>query len=208
MCGGTHVKNTLSIRNFLIISESSIASGIRRIEAISGKKSINYLSERNIEINELRSILSSNKGTLDSVKNLKNENTELTKDLKKSQKKLINFYSESYVKNFQMVNSINILVEHVDLGKDLLRALSFDLINKIDKSLIILYSKESNKLNIICNASKTLDDNKKVNASLIIEKICSSIAGAGGGQKNYASGSGSIKSNIEEIIKKVLNEIL
>tara|TARA_B100000678_G_scaffold204212_1_gene172005 strand:- start:925 stop:2133 length:1209 start_codon:yes stop_codon:yes gene_type:complete len=208
LCGGTHVKNTLSIRNFLIISESSIASGIRRIEAISGKKSINYLSERNIEINELRSILSSNKGTLDSVKNLKNENTELTKDLKKSQKKLINFYSESYVKNFQMVNSINILVEYVDLGKDLLRALSFDLINKIDKSLIILYSKESNKLNIVCNASKTLDDNKKVNASLIIEKICSSIAGAGGGQKNYASGSGSIKSNIEEIIKKVLNEIL
>ena len=107
-----------------------------------------------------------------------------------------------------MVNSINILVEYVDLGKDLLRALSFDLINKIDKSLIILYSKESNKLNIVCNASKTLDDNKKVNASLIIEKICSSIAGAGGGQKNYASGSGPIKSNIEEIIKKVLNEIL
>ena len=68
---GTHVKNTLNIRNFLIISESSIASGIRRIEAISGKKSINYLSQRNSEINELKSILSSNKDTIDSVKNLK-----------------------------------------------------------------------------------------------------------------------------------------
>ena len=61
LCGGTHVRNTMNIRNFLIISENSIASGIRRIEAISGKKSINYLSDRNNEINQLKSILSSNK---------------------------------------------------------------------------------------------------------------------------------------------------
>ena len=208
LCGGTHVKNTLSIRNFLIISESSIASGIRRIEAISGKKSINYLYERNNEINELRSILSTNKRTLDSVKNLKNENTELTKDLKKSHKKLINFYSESYLKNFKKVKSVNVLVEHVDLDKELMRTLSFDLINKADKSLIILYSNNSNKMNIICNVSKSLDNNNKINASSIIEKVCSSISGAGGGQKSYAAGSGLIKKNIDTIIQRILVEVL
>ena len=208
MCGGTHVRNTVNIRNFLIVSESSIASGIRRIEAISGKKSINYLSDRNNEINELKVILSSNKGALDSVRNLKNENSELSKTLKKSQKKLIQFYSEYFLKKFKKVETTNLLIENVDIDKELMRSLSFDLINKIDNSVIILYSNNSNNLNIICNVSKTLNDNTIIDASRIISKVCSHIGGAGGGQKTYATGSGLFKNDIKEIIENILKEIL
>ena len=208
LCGGTHVRNTVNIRNFLIVSESSIASGIRRIEAISGKKSINYLSDRNNEINELKVILSSNKGALDSVRNLKNENSELSKTLKKSQKKLIQFYSEYFLKKFKKVETTNLLIENVDIDKELMRSLSFDLINKIDNSVIILYSNNSNNLNIICNVSKTLNDNTIIDASKIISKVCSHIGGAGGGQKTYATGSGLFKNDIKEIIENILKEIL
>ena len=208
LCGGTHVRNTMNIRNFLIISESSIASGIRRIEAISGKKSINYLSDRNNEINQLKSILSSNKGTVDSVRNLKNENSELSKTLKKSQKKLTQFYSEHFLQKFKKVEATNLLIEKVEMDNDLMRSLSFDLINKIRDSIIIFYSKNSNNLNIICNVSKTLDDNIKIDAAKIISSICSAVGGAGGGQKHYASGSAPFKSDIEETIKNILKEIL
>ena len=208
LCGGTHVRNTMNIRNFLIISESSIASGIRRIEAISGKKSINYLSDRNNEINQLKSILSSNKGTVDSVKNLKNENSELSKTLKKSQKKLTQFYSEHFLQKFKKVEATNLLIEKVEMDNDLMRSLSFDLINKIRDSIIIFYSKDSNNLNIICNVSKTLNDNIKIDAAKIISSLCSAIGGAGGGQKHYASGSAPFKSDIEETIKNILKEIL
>ena len=207
LCGGTHVKNTLNIRNFLILSESSIASGIRRIEAISGKKSINYLSERNNEINELKSILSTNKSTIDSVRNLKNENTELSKELKKSQKTLIQFYSKHYHMKFKVENGINVLVENVDMDKELMRSLSFDLINKIDRSVIILYARESNNLNIICNVSKNLNDYERINASEIIKEICSIINGAGGGQKNYASGFGPFVNNLDKTINNILKKI-
>ena len=208
LCGGTHVRNTMNIRNFLIISESSIASGIRRIEAISGKKSINYLSDRNNEINELKSILSSNKGAIDSVRNLKNENSELSKTLKKSQKKLIQFYSEYFLKKFKKVDTTNLLIENTEMDKELMRSLSFELINKINNSIIIFYSKDSNNLNIICNVSKTLNNNTKIDASKIISKVCSAIDGAGGGQKTYATGSGVFKNDIEEVITNILKEIL
>ena len=208
LCGGTHVRNTMNIRNFLIISESSIASGIRRIEAISGKKSINYLSDRNNEINQLKSILLSNKETVDSVRNLKNENSELSKTLKKSQKKLTQFYSEHFLQKFEKVEATNLLIEKVEMDNDLMRSLSFDLINKIRDSIIIFYSKDSNNLNIICNVSKTLNDNIKIDAAKILFSLCSAIGGAGGGQKHYASGSAPYKKDVEETIKNILKEIL
>ena len=89
-----------------------------------------------------------------------------------------------------------------------MRSLSFDLINKIRDSIIIFYSKDSNNLNIICNVSKTLNDNIKIDAAKIISSICSAFGGAGGGQKHYASGSAPFKNDIEETIKNILKEIL
>ena len=208
LCGGTHVKNTLNIRNFLILSETSIASGIRRIEALSGKKSIDYLSERNNEINELKSILSSNKGTIESVVNLKTENLNLSKGLKKNQKKLIHFYSELYSKNFIVLKGFNILIGSVEMDNDLMRSLSFDIGNKIKKSIIILFSKDGNKSNIICNVSKTLSEHPNINASKIIDIICSKIGGAGGGQKLYASALIPSNENIKDIINETVKNFL
>ena len=165
------------------------------------------MSARNSEINELKSILSTNKSTLDSVRILKNENSELSKGLKKNQKTLIKFYSEHFHKKFKTENGINFLVENVDMDKEMMRSLSFDLINKINRSVIILYTKESNNLNILCNVSKTLNDYESINASEIIKEICSIINGAGGGQKNYASGSGPFVNNLAKTITNILEKI-
>ena len=70
--------------------------------------------------------------------------------LKENQKTLIKFYSEHYHKKFKTENGINFLVENIDMNKEMMRSLSFDLIHKINKSVIILYSKEFNNIIILC----------------------------------------------------------
>ena len=85
LCGGTHVQNTIQLRNFVILSESSIASGIRRIEAISGPGASKFLRDKKTELKNISDILSSNTNLIDSVKNMKDQNTQISKDLKSSQ---------------------------------------------------------------------------------------------------------------------------
>ena len=72
----------------------------------------------------------------------------------------------------------------------------------------VFYNLDSNKLNIICNVSKSLPENSKIDASYIINKICKEIGGAGGGQRYYASGSGPKNDKIETIIKTVTKNLL
>ena len=166
------------------------------------------MSQRNSEINELKSILSSNKDTVGSVKNLKNENSTLIKGLKKSQQKLIQFYSDFYSSKFFIENNYNFLIEKLDTDNDLMRLLSFNLIGKVSNSVIIFYNVDANKLNIICSVSKSIPENSKIDASEIVNQICEEIGGAGGGQKYYASGSGPKNDKIETIIKTVRKNLL
>ena len=77
LCGGTHVQNTIQLRNFVILSESSIASGIRRIEAISGPGASKFLRDKKTELKNISDILSSNTNLIDSVKNMKDQNLSL-----------------------------------------------------------------------------------------------------------------------------------
>ena len=76
------------------------------------------------------------------------------------------------------------------------------------KEVIVPSLKKSNKLNIICNVSKSLPENSKIDASQLINKICEEIGGAGGGQRYYASGSGPKNDKIETIIKTVTKNLL
>ena len=88
-------------------------------------------STKKLSLNFLKSILSSNKDTIDSVKNLKSENSSLMKGLKKSQQKLIQFYSDFYSSKFFKENDYNFLIQKLDTENDLMRSLSFNLIGKV-----------------------------------------------------------------------------
>ena len=102
----------------------------------------------------------------------------------------------------------NFLIQKLDSENDLMRSLSFNLIGKVSNSVIIFYNVDVNKLNIICNVSKSLPENSKIDASHLINKICEEIGGAGGGQRYYASGSGPKNDKIEIIIKTVTKNLL
>ena len=203
LCGGTHVQNTIQLRNFVILSESSIASGIRRIEAISGPGASKFLRDKRTEVNNISDILSSNTNLIDSVKNIKDQNTQISKDLKSSQMKLIDFYSDKWLGQVEKIKSFNFLFKKLNLEPSFVKSLCLNLSKIINEHIIILVTDSNNKYNIFVSVSNLLVESEGLSASVIIKSICDSIDGGGGGQSTFAAGSGPNKADIVSVITKI-----
>ena len=203
LCGGTHVQNTIQLRNFVILSESSIASGIRRIEAISGPRASKFLRDKSIEVKNISDILSSNTNLVDSVKNIKDQNTQISKDLKSSQMKLIDFYSDKWLGQVEKIKSFNFLFKKLNLESSFVKSLCLNLSKIISEHVIILVTESNNKYNIFVSVSNLLVESAGLSASEIIKTICDSIGGGGGGQSTFAAGSGPNKADIVNVISKL-----
>ena len=203
LCGGTHVQNTIQLRNFVILSESSIASGIRRIEAISGPGASKFLRDKRTEVSNISDILSSNTNLIDSVKNIKDQNTQISKDLKSTQMKLIDFYSDKWLGQVEKIKSFNFLFKKLNLEPSFVKSLCLNLSKIINEHIIILVTDSNNKYNIFVSVSNLLVESEGLSASVIIKSICDSIDGAGGGQSTFAAGSGPNKADIVSVITKI-----
>ena len=203
LCGGTHVQNTIQLRNFVILSESSIASGIRRIEAISGPGASKFLRDKRTEVSNISDILSSNTNLIDSVKNIKDQNTQISKDLKSSQIKLIDFYSDKWLGQVEKIKSFNFLFKKLNLEPSFVKSLCLNLSKIINEHIIILVTDSNNKYNIFVSVSNLLVESEGLSASVIIKSICDSIDGGGGGQSTFAAGSGPNKADIVSVITKI-----
>ena len=203
LCGGTHVQNTIQLRNFVILSESSIASGIRRIEAISGPGASKFLRDKRTEVSNISDILSSNTNLIDSVKNMKDQNTQISKDLKSSQMKLIDFYSDKWLGQVEKIKSFNFLFKKLNLEPSFVKSLCLNLSKIINEHIIILVTDSNNKYNIFVSVSNLLVESEGLSASVIIKSICDSIDGGGGGQSTFAAGSGPNKADIVSVITKI-----
>ena len=203
LCGGTHVQNTIQLRNFVILSESSIASGIRRIEAISGPGASKFLRDKRTEVSNISDILSSNTNLIESVKNIKYQNTQISKDLKSTQIKLIDFYSDKWLGQVEKIKSFNFLFKKLNLESSFVKSLCLNLSKIINEHVIILVTDSNNKYNIFVSVSNLLVESAGLSASVIIKSICDSIDGAGGGQSTFAAGSGPNKADIVSVITKI-----
>lgn len=200
LCGGTHVKNTSSIRLFKIISESSVASGIRRIEALTGNNALKLLSDHSAELNRIGQLVSTNSKIYESVLSLNQSNKKLEKNIKNYQSKIVSSLTDDLIENVENFNGLNLLVSEInDFDSDNLKSLSFSLIRNIEDAFILLKCRSKNKTSLVCNISKNLNSSHELDASTIIKEICKRIDGGGGGQQNFASGSGNLNINSDEL---------
>jgi len=208
LCGGTHVKNTSSIRLFKIISESSVASGIRRIEALTGNNALKLLSDQSAELNRIGELVSTNSKIYESVYSLNQSNKKLEKNIKNYQSKIVSSLTDDLIENVENFNGVNLLVSEInDFDSDNLKSLSFSLIRNIEDAFILLKCRSNNKTSLVCNMSKNLNSLYELNASTIVKEICKRIDGGGGGQQNFASGSGKFNidsDELKDICKKYL----
>ena len=207
LCGGCHVNNSSEILMFKIIQESSAASGIRRIEAITGKKVYEYLN-KNIElINSISDELKTNqKNLLSRAKSLNEEIKQLKDDiqkLKEFNEKDIYKDIESEVKDIKGINLLVRKFDNEDL--DTLRNFENRIKDKYKDLIIVFATVKDNKIIFTASVSDSLTD--RYNAGKIVKEVSKITGGNGGGKKNFAQAGGKDISKLDEALEKVYDLI-
>ena len=200
LCGGTHVKNTSDIWHFKIISEGAVASGIRRIEAITGDAVKSYFEEQSELLGNVNSLLKQNQDPVRAIKSLQSENAHLKKEILELSKLKVKMLRDKIKSKITEIEGVSFVAEEVDLDAQGMKDLSFDLGGSLDQSIIILGSKKSGKALLSCYISKSLVSEQQKDAGKIIRNLGRHIQGGGGGQAFYASAGGKNPKGISDAL--------
>ena len=206
LCGGCHVNYTSDILMFKIVQESSVSAGVRRIEAITGRKAYELLqnSDRSIKTiaNKLNTNVNNISNRIDSIeKEIENYKSEISRLKSTNSSDIINDLKNS-VRN---VKGINLLVKKFEnASMDELREYENRIKNSFD-NMIIIFASVSDKIVFTVSVDDKLVD--KYNAGKIVREIAQVTGGNGGGKKNFAQAGGKDISKLDEALNKV-NEII
>ena len=206
LCGGTHVKATGQIGLFKIISESAIAAGVRRIEAITGRKAENHVNEQIKILKNIRETLKGSKEILESVTELVNKNAELTDKLDAFNRESLKKIRHELKSKMIADNGINIITGIVEVeNAAMMKDLAFSLRGEIDSLFLALGAEIGGKPNLTVMISDNLVEEKGLNAAKIVLEAGREIKGGGGGQKFYATAGGKDITGLQAAMKKVLS---
>ena len=206
LCGGTHVSRTGDIGLFKIISESSLSSGVRRIEALTGQEALNRIINIEQILNQSKSILKTTENDLnDKVLNLINSNKNLEKKIKSGISNT-NLNFSKLNEGSKKINQTSIIFHDIkDFNGDLKQIGDSFRQNSISNSIFILSSYVKDKINVMCALSDDLVSS--YNAGDIAKAIGKLIDGGGGGKKHIATAGGKNIIKSDELFKKIFDHL-
>ena len=205
LCGGTHVGSTGELGLFKLISESAVAAGVRRVEAICGKQVEDYANEQFNLLSILSETLKNPKDIQKAVENLQAENAELKKHLEAMEaRQLVGIRNELLQKD-EIINGVNFIGDIIEVGNaEALKKLCFDLKNHLRDHVAVLCVNLGGKPFVAVSISDTVVAAKGLDAGKIIkEHIAPLIKGGGGGQKTLATAGGQEAGNLKQVIEAV-----
>ena len=208
LCGGTHVDCTQDIWHFIITSEGAVASGIRRIEAITGDAAKEYFMNRSESLKGVQKVLNNAKDPVTSIQKLQDENSELQKQIQQLLKDKAKNLKGDLKAEITELNGMNFLAKELDLDAGGLKDLAYELGGEIDNLFIIFGSSAGGKALLTCYISKELATSKDLNAGQIVRELGKHIQGGGGGQPFFATAGGKNPAGIPtalEAAKSFLN---
>ena len=204
LCGGTHVARTGDIGLFKIVSETGIASGIRRIEAVTGEYALNWVDEREQLLAETAELLKVNPdGLVDKLSQTLQQQRIINKELDRLQAKFANIITHDLVASAETIGSIKVVAKQVENADNhTLREILDSLKQKLPKAVILLASKaEDGKVNLIAGVTSDLTD--QFNAGELVKYAAAELGGRGGGRADMAQGAGIRAEKLSEVINSV-----
>ncbi len=204
LCGGTHVSRTGDIGSFRIISESGIAAGVRRIEAVTGVAAIDYQEKLEDTLKSVASLVKGSQDNLqDKVSSLLDRNKELEKELHKLQQKLASADSADLLSRTIDVDGVKLLATELEgVDPKSLRDMVDQLKGKLQTGIVFLAVPGHSKFPLVAGVTKDLTD--RVKAGDLLKMVASQVNGRGGGRPDFAQGGGSDASKIKEALESIV----
>jgi len=205
LCGGTHVANTSDIWHFKIVSEGAVASGIRRIEAITSEAAKEYFESQAISFNEIKEVLKNAQDPVKAIQSLQDENAQLKKQLEVLLKDKAKNMKGDLAKELQEINGVQFLAKQVDLNPEGAKDLAYELGNSYHNLFVVFATVHESKPMLTCYVSKEIVAEKNLNAGQVVRELGKYIQGGGGGQPFFATAGGKNVDGIAEALAKAVD---
>jgi alanyl-tRNA synthetase len=203
LCGGTHVENTADIWHFKIKSESAIASGVRRIEAITYDATKEFYFENNRAYFEIKDLLKHPKDTVKAVSDLKDENAKLKKQIEDLLKDKAKNLKGELKQELEDINGVQFLAKKVDLDQNSIKNLAFELGGEMKNLFLFFATATDTKVMLTCYISKELVAEKGYDAGKVVRELGKLIHGGGGGQAFFATAGGKNPGGIPKVLERI-----
>lgn len=196
LCGGVHVERTGDIGFFKITSESGIAAGVRRIEAVTATKALEFVDSQTEKLAELADLIKSDvNGLTPKVEQMIARNKQLDKELAQLKQKLASHAGADLVNNAIIINNTKVLIANLEgVEAKSLRGMVDDLKNKMGSGIILLATAQGDKVSLIAGVTKDLIGSVK--AGELVNMVALQVGGKGGGRPDMAQAGGSEPQNI------------
>ncbi|MCX6181368.1 MAG: alanine--tRNA ligase [Bacteroidetes bacterium] len=203
LCGGCHVHSTSAIGKVIVLSESAVAAGIRRIEAITGEKADAYINEQLQLLQEVKEVMKNPKDIKKALQQVLDDNARLAKEISSLLNEKAKGIKSGLLGKVEQINGVSFLAEKIDLDSaDALKDLCFQLKSEVPNLFMVLAAEVGGKPNLSVVINEELVKNKSLNASNIVRELAKEIQGGGGGQAFYANAGGTNLNGISSALSK------
>ncbi len=203
LCGGTHVPATGQIGYFKIISESAVAAGVRRIEAITAIKAEEFIHQQDELLKSLKELLKNPQDLSKSIAALIEENSKLKKEVEKAIMAKSAGLKDELKDKVQNINGVNFLAEEVNLpNAEAIKNLAYQLKDVVENLYLVLAANIEGKPLLTVMISENLVKEKGMNAGSIVRELAKEIQGGGGGQTFFATAGGKNVAGLKNALEK------
>jgi alanyl-tRNA synthetase len=203
LCGGTHVPATGQIGLFKIVSESSVAAGVRRIEAVTAEEAERYIREELALLDQVRGLLKNPKDMVATTKSLLEDKHALEKKLEAVQLEQANHLKDQLATKAVKNNGYNLIIEKVSVpNAEVLKNIAYALRNQFDDLLLVLAADVDNKPQVAVMIGEKLLQTNQFHAGNMVKELAKEIEGGGGGQPFFATAGGKNLNGLNAVLQK------